>query len=168
MHCIRLYQMHPRSSKMRRPAKQHQHLLFSRCFPELKSEPSLIHLSTKIRKFLNPKKLCLFISSITSCLALPGHTHFDERQPPAGYGQMAAATAGAAAMPPPGAPSWASESHQAGPPPAGPPPPAQASGSAPQEMASMGAAFSVQQPPSAAGSATPSLSSCSTVSTAPQ
>lgn len=81
---------------------------------------------------------------------------------------MAAATVGATAMPPPGAPSWASECHQADPVPAGPPPPAQASGSTPQEMASMAAAFSVQQQPAVAGSATPSLSSCSTVSTAPQ
>lgn len=103
-----------------------------------------------------------FILSCTSCLALSGHTHFDKHQPPAGYGQVPKA---AAAMPPPGAPSWASESHQAGPPPAGPPPPAQAAGSTPQEMASMAAAFSVQQQPPPASSATPSLSSCSTVST---
>ncbi|XP_054456254.1 endothelial PAS domain-containing protein 1-like isoform X2 [Anoplopoma fimbria] len=72
---------------------------------------------------------------------------FEEPQPPAGYPQVSAA-----AMPPPGPTSWASESHK----PALPP-------SIPRDMANMAAAFTVQQNPPP-GSATPSLSSCSTPS----
>ncbi|XP_060943193.1 endothelial PAS domain-containing protein 1b isoform X2 [Limanda limanda] len=63
-----------------------------------------------------------------------------------------------AAMLPPGPPSWGSESHN---------PPAPASGQTsvpvPGDLANMAATFTVQQNP-APGSATPSLSSCSTPS----
>lgn len=73
---------------------------------------------------------------------------FEEPQQPAGYTQVSAA-----AMPPPGPTSWTSESHK-------PAPPA----SVPRDMANMAGAFTVQQNPPP-GSATPSLSSCSTVRT---
>lgn len=72
---------------------------------------------------------------------------FEEPQQPAGY-----TTVSAAAMPPPGPPSWASESHKPAPPASGP-----------RDMANMAGAFTVQQNPQP-GSATPSLSSCSTPS----
>ncbi|KAM3605982.1 uncharacterized protein V6R79_008475 [Siganus canaliculatus] len=82
-----------------------------------------------------------------------GRPPFDEPQPPAGYSQVPAA-----AMAPPGPPSWASESHKPAPPASG-----QAPGPAPRDVANMASAFTVQQKPPA-GSATPSLSSCSTPS----
>ncbi|XP_033500871.1 endothelial PAS domain-containing protein 1b isoform X1 [Epinephelus lanceolatus] len=72
---------------------------------------------------------------------------FEEPQQPAGYTQ-----ASSAAMPPPGPPSWTSESHK----------PAPAT-SAPRDMTNMAGTFTVQQNPPP-GSATPSLSSCSTPS----
>ncbi|XP_042338268.1 endothelial PAS domain-containing protein 1-like [Plectropomus leopardus] len=72
---------------------------------------------------------------------------FDESQQPAGYTQTSAA-----AMPPPGPPSWAGESHKLAPP-----------ASLPRDMANMSGTFTVQQNPPP-GSATPSLSSCSTPS----
>ncbi|KAK5854374.1 hypothetical protein PBY51_015448 [Eleginops maclovinus] len=72
---------------------------------------------------------------------------FQEPQQPVGYTQVSAAV-----MPPPGPPSWASESHK-------PAPPAPL----PREMANMARPFTVQQN-SLSGSATPSLSSCSTPS----
>lgn len=75
------------------------------------------------------------------------HPQFEEPQPPAGYTQISAT-----AMPPPGRPAWASEGHC----PATP-------ASHPRDMANMAGAFSVQQNPPP-GSATPSLSSCSTPS----
>ncbi|KAM6922625.1 endothelial PAS domain-containing protein 1b isoform 2-T2 [Lycodopsis pacificus] len=70
---------------------------------------------------------------------------FEEPQQPAGYTQVSAA-----AVPPPGPTSWASESHK-------PAPPA----SVPRDVTNMAGAFTVQQNPPP-GSATPSLSSCST------
>ncbi|XP_034537721.1 endothelial PAS domain-containing protein 1b [Notolabrus celidotus] len=63
----------------------------------------------------------------------------------------------AAAMPPPGPPPWASESHQPAPPVS-----CQTTASVQRDMANMANTFTVQQNPP--GSATPSLSSCSTPS----
>ncbi|KAM9344515.1 endothelial PAS domain-containing protein 1b isoform 2-T2 [Symphorus nematophorus] len=79
---------------------------------------------------------------------------FEEPQQPAGYTQVSAA----AAMPPPGPPTWASESHKPAPPASG-----QTPAPVPRDMGKMPAAFTVQQNPPT-GSATPSLSSCSTPS----
>ncbi|XP_070771655.1 endothelial PAS domain-containing protein 1b [Enoplosus armatus] len=81
------------------------------------------------------------------------HTQFEEPQQPAGYTQVSAA-----AMPPPGPPSWASESHKAAPPASG-----QTPVPVPRDMSNMAGTFTVQQNPPP-GSATPSLSSCSTPS----
>uniref|UniRef100_UPI0037E7D4BF endothelial PAS domain-containing protein 1b n=1 Tax=Semicossyphus pulcher TaxID=241346 RepID=UPI0037E7D4BF len=80
-------------------------------------------------------------------------TQFEEPQQPAGYIPVSAA-----AMPPPGPPSWASESQQ-------PAPPLSCQTRAPalRDMAKMASTFTVQQNPTP-GSATPSLSSCSTPS----
>lgn len=75
-----------------------------------------------------------------------GCPQFEEPQQPAGYSQVSAT-----AMAPPGPPSWASESHKPAPPASG------------QTAAKMAAPFTVQQNPPT-GSATPSLSSCSTPS----
>uniref|UniRef100_A0A671WUP8 Endothelial PAS domain protein 1b n=1 Tax=Sparus aurata TaxID=8175 RepID=A0A671WUP8_SPAAU len=75
-----------------------------------------------------------------------GCSQFEEPQQPAGYSQVSAT-----AMAPPGPPSWASESHKPAPPASG------------QTAAKMAAPFTVQQNPPT-GSATPSLSSCSTPS----
>ncbi|XP_031171946.1 endothelial PAS domain-containing protein 1b [Sander lucioperca] len=72
---------------------------------------------------------------------------FEEPQQPAGYTQMSAT-----AMPPPGPPSWASENHK-------PAPPAPV----PRDMATMAGKLIMQENPPP-GSATPSLSSCSTPS----
>ncbi|XP_045897412.1 endothelial PAS domain-containing protein 1-like, partial [Micropterus dolomieu] len=80
-------------------------------------------------------------------------THFEEPQQPAGYAQ-----APAASMPPPDPPSWASESHKLAPPSSG-----QISAPVPRDMVTMASTFTVQQNPPP-GSATPSLSSCSTPS----
>ncbi|XP_018516288.1 endothelial PAS domain-containing protein 1b [Lates calcarifer] len=63
-----------------------------------------------------------------------------------------------AAMLPPGPPSWASESHKPAPPASG-----QTPAPVPGDMANMAGTFTVQQNPPP-GSATPSLSSCSTPS----
>lgn len=82
-----------------------------------------------------------------------GRPHFDESQQPAAYNQVSAAT-----MPPPGPPAWASESHKPAPPASG-----QTPAPVPGDMANMAATFTVQQKPPP-GSATPSLSSCSTPS----
>ncbi|TNN50437.1 Endothelial PAS domain-containing protein 1 [Liparis tanakae] len=75
---------------------------------------------------------------------------FEEPPQPGGYAQVSVA-----AMPPPGSTSWASESLQ-------PPPLA----STPRDVAhGAGGAFAAHRnPPAAPGSATPSLSSCSTPS----
>uniref|UniRef100_A0A7N6ACJ6 Endothelial PAS domain protein 1b n=1 Tax=Anabas testudineus TaxID=64144 RepID=A0A7N6ACJ6_ANATE len=80
-----------------------------------------------------------------------GHPEFDEPQQPAGYTQVSTE-----AMLPPGPPSWASKSHK-------PVPPASGQTPAPGDITNMASPFTVQQnlPP---GSATPSLSSCSTPS----
>uniref|UniRef100_A0A8D2ZWT2 Endothelial PAS domain protein 1b n=1 Tax=Scophthalmus maximus TaxID=52904 RepID=A0A8D2ZWT2_SCOMX len=67
----------------------------------------------------------------------------------------------AAAMLPPGPPSWAGESHKLVPPAAGQTP---APAPAPGDVANMAATFTVQQQNAPPGSATPSLSSCSTPS----
>ncbi|XP_068590533.1 endothelial PAS domain-containing protein 1b [Cebidichthys violaceus] len=72
---------------------------------------------------------------------------FEEPQQPAGYTQVSAA-----AMPPPGPTSWAGESHK-------PAPPASLS----RDVANVAGAFTVRQNPPP-GSATPSLSGCSTPS----
>lgn len=82
-----------------------------------------------------------------------GRSQFEEPQQPAGYTQ-----ASAAAMPPPGPPSWASESHKPAPPASG-----QTTVPVPRDMANLAGAFTVQQN-QPTGSATPSLSSCSTPS----
>lgn len=79
---------------------------------------------------------------------------FEEPQQPAGYSQVSAAV-----MAPPGAPSWASESHKPATPASGKTP-----GPVPKDVANMATAFTAQQNPPT-GSATPSLSSCSTVRT---
>lgn len=83
---------------------------------------------------------------------LAGHPEFSEPQQPAGYTQVSAE-----AMLPPGPPSWASENHKPAPPASG-----QTPAPVPGDMANIASPFTVQQnlPP---GSATPSLSSCSTV-----
>ncbi|XP_023819367.1 endothelial PAS domain-containing protein 1 [Oryzias latipes] len=75
-----------------------------------------------------------------------GRSEFEEPQHPSSF-----TPASASAMPPLGPLSWASESHKPG------------SNAVPGELATMAGAFTVQQnkPP---GSATPSLSSCSTPS----
>ncbi|XP_078144831.1 endothelial PAS domain-containing protein 1b [Centroberyx gerrardi] len=80
-----------------------------------------------------------------------GRPQFEEPQQPPAYAQVSAAS-----MPPPGPPSWASESHKSAPPGPAPPP-------VPGDMANMAGTFSVPQNPPP-GSATPSLSSCSTPS----
>ncbi|XP_070833300.1 endothelial PAS domain-containing protein 1b [Chaetodon trifascialis] len=82
-----------------------------------------------------------------------GRPQFEEPQQPAGYSQVSAA-----AMAPPGPPAWASESHKPAPPASG-----QTPAPVPRDMANMAGTFIVQQNPPA-GSATPSLSSCSTPS----
>lgn len=92
---------------------------------------------------------CLFLTDTFS-----GHPQFEEPQQPAGYSQVSAAV-----MAPPGAPSWASESHKPAPPASG-----QSPGPLPNDVANMATTFTVQQNPPT-GSATPSLSSCSTVRT---
>ncbi|KAM6916682.1 endothelial PAS domain-containing protein 1b [Xenentodon cancila] len=75
-----------------------------------------------------------------------GCPQFDEHKQPAAFTPVSASS-----IPPPGPSSWASESHNPAP------------AAVPGEMANMAGAFTVQQnqPP---GSATPSLSSCSTPS----
>ncbi|CAJ1066810.1 endothelial PAS domain-containing protein 1b [Xyrichtys novacula] len=80
-------------------------------------------------------------------------TQFEEPKQPAGYVPLSAT-----AMPHPGPPSWASESHQ-------PSRPVSRQTPAPvqRDMANMASTFTVQQNPPP-GSATPSLSSCSTPS----
>ncbi|XP_074532592.1 endothelial PAS domain-containing protein 1b [Halichoeres trimaculatus] len=76
---------------------------------------------------------------------------YEEPKQPTGY-------IPAAAMPPPGPPSWASESHQPAPSVS-----CQTPAPAQRDMANMASTFTVQQNPPP-GSATPSLSSCSTPS----
>lgn len=92
---------------------------------------------------------CLFLTN-----SFPGHPQFEEPQQPVAYSQVSAA-----AMALPGAPSWASESHKPAPPASG-----QSPGPLPKDVANLATAFTVQQNPPT-GSATPSLSSCSTVRT---
>uniref|UniRef100_A0A3B4ZQU0 Endothelial PAS domain protein 1 n=1 Tax=Stegastes partitus TaxID=144197 RepID=A0A3B4ZQU0_9TELE len=82
-----------------------------------------------------------------------GRSQFDEPQQSASYSQVSAP-----AMPLPGPPSWASESRK----PAAAAP-GQTPAPGPGDMANMASTFTVQQNP-APGSATPSLSSCSTPS----
>ncbi|KAM7385222.1 hypothetical protein PAMP_001316 [Pampus punctatissimus] len=82
-----------------------------------------------------------------------GHSHFEEPQQPAVYNQVSTAT-----MTPLGPPSWATESHKPTPPASG-----QSPAPVPGDMANIGGTFTVQQKPPS-GSATPSLSSCSTPS----
>uniref|UniRef100_A0A3Q3LJ34 Endothelial PAS domain protein 1b n=1 Tax=Mastacembelus armatus TaxID=205130 RepID=A0A3Q3LJ34_9TELE len=82
-----------------------------------------------------------------------GRPPFEEPQQPPGYTQVSAA-----AMLPPGPPSWASESHKLAPSSSGKIP-----GPVPGDIANMAGTFTVQQNPPP-GSATPSLSSCSTPS----
>ncbi|XP_047459073.1 endothelial PAS domain-containing protein 1b [Mugil cephalus] len=82
-----------------------------------------------------------------------GRTQFNESQQPAAYAHVSAS-----AMPPPGPPSWASESHKPAPPTTG-----QTPAAVPGDMANMATTFTMQQNPPP-GSATPSLSSCSTPS----
>lgn len=89
----------------------------------------------------------LFLTDCNLCFLHAGCSQFEEPQQPAGYSQVSAT-----AMAPPGPPSWASESHKPAPPASG------------QTAAKMVAPFTVQQNPPT-GSATPSLSSCSTVRT---
>uniref|UniRef100_A0A3B4X6V2 Endothelial PAS domain protein 1b n=1 Tax=Seriola lalandi dorsalis TaxID=1841481 RepID=A0A3B4X6V2_SERLL len=76
------------------------------------------------------------------------------------FGRPQFEVSAAAAMLPPGPPSWASESHKAAPPASGQ---TAAPVPVPGDMANMAGTFTVQQNPPP-GSATPSLSSCSTPS----
>uniref|UniRef100_A0A667Y1Q9 Endothelial PAS domain protein 1b n=2 Tax=Myripristis murdjan TaxID=586833 RepID=A0A667Y1Q9_9TELE len=78
-----------------------------------------------------------------------GRPQFEEPQQPSAYSQVSKSS-----MPPPGPPSCASESHKS---------PPQAPAPVPGDMASMAGTFTVPQNPPP-GSATPSLSSCSTPS----
>ncbi|XP_028278819.1 endothelial PAS domain-containing protein 1b [Parambassis ranga] len=82
-----------------------------------------------------------------------GRSQFDEPQQPAAYSQVSAS-----AMPPPGPPSWASESHKPAPAASG-----QTPAPVPGDVTKMASQFTMQQNPPP-GSATPSLSSCSTPS----
>ncbi|KAM7408281.1 hypothetical protein PAMA_002135 [Pampus argenteus] len=81
------------------------------------------------------------------------HSHFEEPQQPAVYNQVSKAS-----MTPLGPPSWASESHKPTPPASG-----QSPAPVPGDMANIGGTFTMQQK-QPSGSATPSLSSCSTPS----
>ncbi|KAM4607841.1 endothelial PAS domain-containing protein 1b [Polymixia lowei] len=80
-----------------------------------------------------------------------GRSQFEESQKPAAYTQMSTSS-----MPPPGPPSWASETLKSAPPASAPAP-------SPGDVANLAGTFSVPQHP-LPGSATPSLSSCSTPS----
>nr|XP_046258938.1 endothelial PAS domain-containing protein 1b isoform X2 [Scatophagus argus] len=82
-----------------------------------------------------------------------GRPQFEEPQQPAGYSQVSAP-----GLAPPGPPSWSGESHKPAPAASG-----QTPGPVPRDMANMAAPFTAQQNPPT-GSATPSLSSCSTPS----
>ncbi|XP_030012792.1 endothelial PAS domain-containing protein 1-like isoform X1 [Sphaeramia orbicularis] len=82
-----------------------------------------------------------------------GRPDFEEPQQPAGFSQVSGAV-----MPPPGPPSWSSESHNLNPSVS-----SQTLGAGPGDMAKMAGTFTIQQKPPP-GSATPSLSSCSTPS----
>lgn len=85
-----------------------------------------------------------------------GRPQFEEARQAPGYGQVSAA-----GMALPDAPSWSNESLKPAPAAAAA---AKASLPGPKDMNKMAAAFTMQQHPRA-GSATPSLSSCSTVRT---
>ncbi|XP_056147773.1 endothelial PAS domain-containing protein 1b isoform X2 [Lampris incognitus] len=80
-----------------------------------------------------------------------GHPGFEDSQQPPAYTQLSASS-----MPPPGPPSWSGDSHKSG-------PSAPASTPALGDMANMAGTFTMPQNPPP-GSATPSLSSCSTPS----